>query len=299
MKRVCDIGRLALVSMAVVASLLTFGVAAAWAESPTWLCVPKTAGKAVTSGGTGTKAECEKETTTTVELPPAGELPTLVNILSHMKYVASGIEGQPTVKFEGVNVQIVNGAGSTATTNSKGNLVIGYDETPGIQTGSHNLVLGGEQSFTSYGGILAGFKNYISQPFASITGGQSNTVTGSYASITGGWKNTASGERASVTGGYENTASKLVASVSGGELNTASAPGASVSGGLGNKAKTSAASVSGGAENIAEAQYASIAGGKENKATGKYAAIFGGKELNATNEFQACGGNPTVVGANC
>lgn len=298
MKRVCDTGRLTLVGMAVVASLLTFAVAAAWAESPTWLCVPKTAGKAVTSGGTGTKAECEKEATT-VELPPAGELSTLVSILPHMKYVASGVDGQPTVKFEGVNVQIINGAGSTATTNGKGNLVIGYNEAAGTETGSHNLVLGGEQSFTSYGGILAGFNNSISQPFASITGGKSNIVTGSYASITGGWKNTASGSRASITGGYENTASELVASVSGGELNTASAPGASVSGGVGNKANKGGASVNGGYENTAEALGASVAGGKENKATGKYASIFGGNELKAANEFEACGGNPNVVGGVC
>lgn len=298
MKRVCVIGRLALVGMAVAASLLTFGVAASWAESPTWLCVPKTAGKTVTSGGTAAEAKCEGEVTA-VGLPPNGEMPTLLNILSHMEYVASGIGSQPTIKFKGVNVQIVNGAGSTATTNSKGNLVIGYDETPGTQTGSHNVVLGGEQSFTSYGGILAGFKNSISGAYASVTGGLSNIASGAYASITGGGENFASGSRASVTGGYSNTANELVASVTGGELNVASGVGAAISGGLNNRARKGNSSVSGGTENIAEALYAWVGGGYENKATGKSSAIFGGKELSATNEFQACGGNPTVVGAMC
>jgi hypothetical protein len=59
MRHIHGQGRSVLVGIAVVASLLTFGAAAAWAESPTWLCVPKTAGKAVTSGGTGTEAKCE------------------------------------------------------------------------------------------------------------------------------------------------------------------------------------------------------------------------------------------------
>jgi hypothetical protein len=298
MKGKSGICRLALAGGVVLASLLVLGVASAWAESPTWLCVPKTAGKAVTSGGIGAEAKCEAETVTT-ELPPTAELPTLVDILSHMEYVASGVGSQPTIKFKGVNVQIVNGAGTTATTNGKGNLVIGYDEKPVLVTGSHNLVLGGEQSYTSYGGILGGFGNYVSQPFASITGGLGNTVTGSYGSVTGGWKNTVSASRASITGGYENTASELVASVSGGELNVASGGGSSVSGGIGNKAKSGTASVSGGSENLAEGQYSSIAGGKENKATAKYAAIFGGKELTAAKEFEACGGNPNVVGGVC
>ena len=33
------------------------------------------------------------------------------------------------MRFTGVNVQVVNGAGSTATANGTGNLIVGYDET--------------------------------------------------------------------------------------------------------------------------------------------------------------------------
>jgi hypothetical protein len=79
-----------------------------------------------------------------------------------MTYVASGVGG-PTIQFSGVNVQVVNGEGKTASVNGDGNLVVGYDENAGKndQTGSHNVILGGEQTFTSLGGILGGFKNGV------------------------------------------------------------------------------------------------------------------------------------------
>jgi len=280
MKRVCGISQLALVSIAVLASSLTFGVAGASAASPTWLCVPKTAGTAVTSGGTGTKAECATETTT-VELPPAGELPTLVSILPYIKYEALGIDNQPTLRISGANVQIVNGAGTTATTNGKGNLVIGYNETPGKQTGSHNLILGSRQTFESYGGILAGYLNTISGPWASITGGWGSTASGGESSVTAGFTNKATGLSASVTGGYENTASGRFASVSSGSLNLAGSEFASVTGGFLNKAENN--------------QYATVTGGYNNLALGRLSTIFGGKNLKVHAEWEACGGFPTVL----
>ena len=60
-------------------------------------------------------------------------------------YVASGVNSvgnKPTVQFSAVNVHILNGQGTTASLNGEGNLVIGYDESPGSQSGSHNLLLG-------------------------------------------------------------------------------------------------------------------------------------------------------------
>jgi hypothetical protein len=58
---------------------------------------------------------------------------------------AEGIDGKSTVQFSGCNVQIVNGEGSTETTNGTGNLMIGYDNKAyGVtQSGSHNLIIGG------------------------------------------------------------------------------------------------------------------------------------------------------------
>ena len=94
------------------------------------------------------------------------EQETLKKLIPHISFVAAGVGGKPTVQFSGVNVQVVNGEGKTASANGEGNLVIGYDEQPGTQTGSHNLALGTGQTFTSYGGFVAVFKNAVKGPFA-------------------------------------------------------------------------------------------------------------------------------------
>jgi len=64
-------------------------------------------------------------------------------ILPHINYETSGIGKQPTIQFSGVNLQVINGSGSETILNGTGNLIVGYDPTPGTQTGSHNLLLGG------------------------------------------------------------------------------------------------------------------------------------------------------------
>ena len=137
------------------------------------------------------------------------ELPSeeQATIMAHMKYESAGIDGKPTIKISGANVQIVNGEGTTATTNGEGNLVIGYDEEPGDQGGSHNLILGGpQQAFTSYGGILGGDYNTISARYASVIGGSDSAASGPWALVVGGVANTASGSSGSVGGGADNTA---------------------------------------------------------------------------------------------
>ncbi len=276
--------------------------------------------------------------------------------LACMSETEHGIDNQPTVVFNGCNVQIVNGLGKTATTNGEGNLVIGYDELreehnvrgPGgmpcfveppcplaPQTGSHNLILGKEQSYTRYGGIIAGQENTISGPFASVIGGMSNTATGTGASVSAGKENKAIGEGASVSGGSSNKASGEAASVGGGYLNTASGENASVSGGHTDEAGGLFASASGGFGNTASGVNASVSGGEFNKASGEdaavsggeintagtvdawvggglgnevfsskntgeeglLAAIFGGKELKTDKNDEACGGYPTKL--NC
>jgi hypothetical protein len=137
------------------------------------------------------------------------ELGTLKSVLPHIKFIGAGIAGKPTIQFSAVNVQVVSGSGKTnALPNGMGNFVIGYDENPGghEQTGSHNLVLGEEQTFISVGGIVAGHRNAIKGEDASVTGGEANTASGVEASISGGRKNTASGLFTSVVGGFGNTA---------------------------------------------------------------------------------------------
>ena len=248
----------------------------------------------------------------------ATEQEELKVVLKYVKVVPSGVGGKPTIQVSGANLQIVNGEGKTNTTNGAGNLVIGYDQSreqaceevheecipgiPGRQTGSHNLIVGSGQSFTSYGGIVAGLVGTITAPYASVTGGFQNEASGErasvsggstnrasalFASVSGGALNKASGFSASVSGGIQDTASGLFSSVSGGHKNTASAGFSSISGGEGNKATGGASSISGGEQNKATGSWAWIGGGYGNIAEGAYSAIYGGKQLKATELAQA------------
>ena len=166
--------------------------------------------------------------------------------------------GQSTARFSGVNVQVVNGEGTTPTRNGVGNLIIGYNEDPGQRqfcslgeynanyttcvsnggtwaanqrSGSHNLILGNRHSYTGFGGLVAGSDNVVNGIYASVSGGSANIASGDWAAVSGGFNNKATGDRAVVSGGDSNTASGQTASVSGGNANTASGNGASVSGG--------------------------------------------------------------------
>jgi hypothetical protein len=243
-------------------------------------------GKQGAEGGAGPEGKPRPEGSSGLT---SEQVEALTSLLPYIKFVASGIDGKPTIQFSGVNVQVLNGEGSTSSTNGEGNLVIGYDEAAGAQTGSHDLILGAEQTFTSYAGIDAGIGNTISGPYASVTGGENNLATGLYSSVTGGKYNTASGMFASsVSGGEYNTASGIFgSSVSGGKKNTANGfAAASISGGEENAATGDySSSVSGGRLNTAEASGSSVSGGHENKASGTYSSIFGGDGLEASSEF--------------
>jgi hypothetical protein len=160
------------------------------------------------------------------------------------------VNGQPTLQLSGINLQVVNGTGTTGgDPNGLGNLLIGYDTPRGSEphkSGSHYLIIGNEHNYTSYGGIVSGARNTASGPYASVTGGYANTATGPFAAVTGGYLGTASGQYSSVSGGEANTASGFWSSVSGGWMNTASGEAASVSGGYKNTASGTLASILGG-----------------------------------------------------
>jgi hypothetical protein len=165
-----------------------------------------------------------------------------------------------TLLFTGMNLQVVNGEGSTATYNKVGNIIIGYNEAPplpirGYRDGSHYLVIGREHSYTRYGGIVTGVGSKSIAPYASVTGGYGNTASGDYSSVSGGSTNTASFMAASVSGGLSNTASDFFASVSGGRENVASDWYASVSGGWSNHADGSHTSILGGQNQTLTAAY--------------------------------------------
>lgn len=118
-------------------------------------------------------------------------------------------EGNEVI-FSGVNVHIVNGTGATyGVPNAVGNLIVGYNEVRGDgddRSGSHNVVIGMENNYSSYGGLVAGEQNTISGQCASVSGGEGNTASGNRASVAGGYFNTASGGGSAVAGGYNNTA---------------------------------------------------------------------------------------------
>lgn len=134
------------------------------------------------------------------------------------------------------------------------------------RTGSHNLVIGDQHSFTSYGGLVAGNHNAITAPSASITAGASNSASGPGASVTGGQANDASGANSSISGGSSNQARGPLNWIGGGEANIASGGNTSISGGEENKASGLWASVSGGRLNMATALGASVSGGVCNVA---------------------------------
>ena len=117
------------------------------------------------------------------------------------------VNGQDTIRFSGVNVQIVDGSGTTGDdVNGLGNLIVGYNELRGVgednnRTGSHNIVVGSRHNYSSYGGLVAGLWNSISGNYASVSGGVYNEASNEAASVSGGDTNTASGTAASVSGG--------------------------------------------------------------------------------------------------
>ena len=182
------------------------------AVTPGWECVPTTAGQPVLSGGTGATPSCAPGT--------AVLAPT---------FVASGVGGKPTVEFSAVNVQIVDGnkSSSTSVVNGTGNLVLGYDESPGSQTGSHDLVLGEKQTYKGYSELVGGYGNNVSGSYATALG-LSNTASGSY-DLVGGDQNTVSGGASSVLGGYRNVVSSAFSTLSGGCSNLVGTGSVSVS----------------------------------------------------------------------
>ena len=184
---------------------------------------------------------------------------------------------------EGANVHVRSGSGETGdgcniddpnceSLTGLGNLIVGYNEKarrggdpsphepPEKRTGSHNLVVGKWHSYPGFGGFVAGSRNFITGPYASVTGGTYNMASGDVSSVSGGHHNLASGPGASVSGGHRNDASGLVASVSGGQGNKASGVFASVSGGFRNEANGDWASVSGGQDGEAPDNFNWVAG---------------------------------------
>jgi len=213
------------------------------------------------------------------------------------------------ITFSGVNVHIVSGSGATnGTHNGLGNLIVGYNEERDDgddRTGSHNLILGAKQNFSSHGGIVAGLNNTIIGPYASVIGGRNNTANGAYSSVSGGSNNIASGNSAFIgggggtTSGYGNTAFADFSAILGGAFNIAGDPDlkdhtvgiqSSVSGGSNNTASGLRSSVSGGAYNDASGSYSSVSGGVSNTASGTTSSASGGSYSTASGGVSSVSG---------
>jgi hypothetical protein len=233
-----------------------------------------------------------------------GQVAELQSLLSHFS------RNDDDVYITGANLNIVNGVGSTSSVNGLGNVIIGYNETrgdgPDNRSGSHMLVVGMENNYSSYGGIVAGFHNETSGDFATVTGGWLNRAAGSYSTVTGGARNvtngpfsaisggvynTTIGPSGSISGGLRNTIYGSYTSISGGADNRTYAYASSICGGRNNQAQGEYSSVTGGAYNIADANWASVSGGYHNTAIGDYSSVSGGYQRSATDTYNWAAGN--------
>jgi len=133
----------------------------------------------------------------TLENRPAGGsggVPDLEKYVSINPNPMNGVTG-PHIIFKGVNVHVQSGAGATVdATTGLGNLIIGYNEPAqgGVglnRTGSHNLVGGQMNSFSSSGGLVFGSNNKLSGRFAAVLGGEQNNAVGWFSTVYGGQLN--------------------------------------------------------------------------------------------------------------
>lgn len=151
----------------------------------------------------------------TLESKPSGGVPDLEKYVRIETNPINGLSG-PHLLITGANVHIRSGSGATDDNYSVsgnltglGNLIIGYNEansTGQPRTGSHNLVGGSFNSFSSTGGIVFGLRNTLSGQYAAILSGDTNIASGMNASVLGGVLNTAGGLRSTVYGGLNNAA---------------------------------------------------------------------------------------------
>lgn len=225
-----------------------------------------------------------------------GLTPEQAEILSHMSivYLDDGQGGQSkTIRMTGVNVQVVNGAGATETTNGLGNLVVGYQElgnevADDIRTGSHYIVTGRRNSYTGFGGFLGGESNTSSGAYGSVTGGRRNEASGPWSSVNGGGHNRAGATNSVVCGGSFNYSGSDSTVVVGGEGNQALPAGG---GGAGNKAV-----VVGGYDNRSMGQGSVVVGGRYNETTANYSAMLAGASNSCVGDPQGGGSYCAIVG---
>ena len=132
-----------------------------------------------------------------------------------------------TLRIEGVNLQVVNGAGTTTgSLDGLGNLIVGYNETgnpESVTTAPVPTTLSWAGNTTTPGPAAlfleietrsaaisprsaAGSQIRPVGTYSSVSGGANNEAYGVRSSVGGGQSNTANGDRSSVSGGFGRTA---------------------------------------------------------------------------------------------
>jgi hypothetical protein len=248
----------------IVVVLVACGVlpGVATADSPLAMCVPAAANTAITTpqaDGTCPTGKTKKAVANEADLTAAKARITKLEGL--LKGVTRGTShDQPTLTFSGENVRIINGANSTSALNGRGNLILGYNEAPGPQAGSHNIIVGIGDAATSYGSLVVGVNDSSEGPFETVLG-FNNFANRQYGTVLGGRDNGATGDYATVSGGVEGSASGFGSSISGGLHNTARGRDASVSGGFAVFADGVASSNLGGGSTHADNDYSTYPAG--------------------------------------
>jgi hypothetical protein len=179
------------------------------------------------------------------------------------------------VVVKGANLQVIDGSGGTGgVTNGLGNLIVGYNEEYAQgerdHSGSHNLVIGDDHTYSSYGSIVAGEGNSVTAPSSAILAGHNNSVSGLRGAVLGGDSNNVTGTNATISGGVENGADGGDSSIAGGSENFAIGVSSSIGGGVQNSATGDYAMVTGGAGNVAAGELSVVLGGNGNTASGMF-----------------------------
>jgi hypothetical protein len=200
-----------------------------------------------------------------------------------------------SVVFEGANVFVQSGSGSTTgAVNGLGNLILGYDEDlydvygasyANDRSGSHNLVIGPYNTYSSYCAFVAGYWNNATAPYASIIAGYGSNATGTNAVVVGGYNNQATGSYSLAAGGLSVEATNTYSAAVSGAYNSSSGWASTVSGGYGNLSDGTVTVVSGGGGGYATGNGGAISGGFYGTSSGFYSSVTGGAYSSATANY--------------
>ncbi|TQV89602.1 hypothetical protein [Aliikangiella coralliicola] len=192
--------------------------------------------------------------------------------------------------IEGCNLHVRNALGQTDSTDETGNVIIGYNEDISIgdgsqRTGSHNLIMGVDHRYTSYGTIVHGTGHSTSVQNAAAIGGAHNRPHNFGAVIIGGSENFVSASQSVVIGGSFNDAGGASSVVVGGQSNSTFSFGSLVAGGNGNEADGGDSAVFGGQGNQAMAGWSVVVGGQGNAAWGEHSTVTGGRNRSVNGPY--------------